>query len=843
MMRSVAFRFALRELRAGLHGFRIFLACLALGVAAIAAVGTVRSSIESGLASQGAALLGGDAEIELTYRFANDEERDWMNNNSDRLSEIVDFRSMIVTSGNAPQRGLTQVKAVDTDYPLVGNVALNNTLTLPQALNGSETHPGLVAEKLLVDRLALSEGDIVRLGSKEFVLTAVLQSYPDNGGGGFALGPRTIVRTQDLEGSGLIGAGTLFSTKYRLDLSDNTSLADLENRAKIDLPNSGLRWTDARNGAPGVADFVDRVGAFLILVGLSGLAVGGVGVSSAVRSYLNKKTSVIATLKTLGATRRTVFATYFFQVSILSIIGVGLGLVLGVLLPLAAAPLLARALPIPADFSIHLQPLFEAACYGFLASMLFTLWPLAKTENIKPAALFRGAAEQARFFPKWIFLVLTLALAGALVGLAAWFSGSVFLTLWTTGGIAASLVLLMLAASLTRFLAKHLKSTRLFQGRLVGRTALASIGGPREEAISVVLSLGLGLSVLAAVGQIDGTLRNAISSNLPDVAPSYFFVDIQNTQIDGFKDRLANDPSVSNVESAPMLRGIITQINGQPAKDVVGEHWVLDGDRGITYSAEQGPTTNVTEGEWWPPDYNGPALISFSAEEGAEMGLKIGDVLTLNILGRDISGEIANFRTVDFSTAGIGFILSMNPNALAGAPHTFISTVYADESSEAKILNDLATAYPNITAIRVRDAIDRAAALLASLASATSYGALATLLTGFLVLIGASAAGQDARIYEAAVLKSIGASRRKILISFALRGAIVGFAAGVVAIAAGLAGGWAVSTYIFDTDFTPIWSSAALIIGSGVFASIAATLAFAWRPIMAKPSTVLRNSE
>jgi len=351
---------------------------------------------------------------------------------------------------------------------------------------------------------------------------------------------------------------------------------------------------------------------------------------------------------------------------------------------------------------------------------------------------------------------------------------------------------------------------------------LGAISGPREGAASVVLSLGLGLSVLAAVGQIDGNLRNAISGDLPEVAPSYFFVDIQRDQMPGFTERLMNDPAVSRVDSAPMLRGIITRINDRPAREIAGGHWVLEGDRGVTYSEELPNNTAVTAGEWWPENYQGPPQISFAEEEALEMGIGVGDTLTVNILGRDITAEITSLRDVDFSNAGIGFIMSMNPGALAGAPHSFISTVYAEEAAEAQILRDLANQFPNITAIRVRDAIDQVTDLLSGLAAATSYGAAATLLTGFLVLIGAAAAGEGARTYEAAVLKTLGADRGRILRSFALRAAILGAAAGLVALAAGIGGGWAVSYFVMDTSFAVIWPSAIGIIGGGIIATLLA---------------------
>ncbi|MFK7838266.1 MAG: ABC transporter permease [Sulfitobacter sp.] len=835
---ALASRFARREMRGGLRGFRLFLACLALGVAAIAAVGSVRSAIEAGLTREGAALLGGAAELDFTYRFATSEEREWMQSRATRVSEIAEFRSMAVVGQD---RALTQIKAVDTAYPLVGTLELAPDLPIEQALGPVNGVPGAVMERALSDRLGLSPGDTFQLGTGTYRLSALIQREPDSAASGFALGPRTLLYKDALDGAGLLAPGTLFNSKYRLDLPTDADLANLEAEASAQFQNSGMRWTDARNGAPGVAEFVDRLSAFLILVGLSGLAVGGVGVSAAVRAYLHGKTEVIATLRALGADRATIFQTYFIQIGTLSLIGVVIGVTLGAFVPLLLSPIIEARLPVPAKFSIYPAPLIEAALYGLLTALAFTLWPLARSEDVRTATLFRDAWAGGRRLPAPRYLLVIGLLVIALVGLAGWFNGSWWLTLWTLGGIAGALAILALAAAVIRFLAR--RSARAARGRPRLRWALAAISGTGEGAGAVVLSLGLGLSVLAAVGQIDGNLRQAISGNLPDVAPSYFFVDIQKDQMPGYTERLETDPAVSRIDSAPMLRGVITQINGKQASETAGDHWVLQGDRGVTYAALPDETTRITAGTWWAEDYNGPPQISFAAEEAEEMGLRLGDSLTINILGRDITGTITSFREVDFSTAGIGFILAMNPSALQGAPHTFISTVYAEEQAEAAILRDLASQYPNITAIRVRDAIDRVSDVLASLAAATSYGALATLLTGFVVLIGAAAAGAEARTFESAVLKTLGASRAQIATSFMLRAALLGLFAGTVALFAGALGGWAVSHYVMETDFTLIWPSALLIIAGGVGATVLAGLGFAVTSLNARPAQVLRSRE
>lgn len=837
-MWGLAWRIARRELRGGLRGFGVFVACLALGVAAISAVGMVRSAIEAGLRDQGAILLGGDAQVEFTYRFATPEERAFLDGIATRVSEIVDFRSLAVAGET---RVLTQVKAVDDAYPLLGQVTLAQGADLEAALAGGDGLPGAVMDTVLAAQMGLAPGQSFQLGLQSFRLGALLEREPDSATGGFALAPRTIVRKEALAQSGLIGPGTLFDSSYRLLLPAGADLVALQAEAEAKFRDSGLRWSDSRRAAPGVAMFVERIGAFLVLVGLAGLTVGGVGVAAAVRAYLERKLATIATLKVLGAEGRLIFRIYLLQILVLSLVGVALGLGLGAGGPLVFSGLIEAALPFPADVALYPRPVLEAAVYGVLTALLFALWPLARSEKVRAAALYRGGLGQGWVHPRHI---LGLAAVGAaLVGGAVMFSGEWKLALGTAGGLAAALAVLALAGWALGQGARRLGRARVAQGRVAFRLAVAAVGAPRAETMQVVMALGLGLSVLAAVGQIDANLRAAIARDLPTRAPSYFFVDIQNDQIEGFRARLAANPEVSDVESAPMLRGVITRINGRDAREVAGDHWVVRGDRGISYAAAPPGGTKLTEGQWWAADYAGPPQVSFAAEEGAEMGLKLGDTVTVNVLGRDIEARITSFREVDFSNAGMGFVMVMNAAALQGAPHTHIATVYAAAAGEAEILREMAKAYPNITAIGIKAAIGRVAEALSAIAQATTWAASATLLTGVVVLIGAAAAGVPARIYEAAVLKTLGAARGRILASFALRSGLMGAAAGLVAIAAGAIAGWAVLVLVMESTYAFEPASALLIVAGGVGATLLAGLAFAWRPLAARPAQVLRAQE
>jgi len=836
---SLAYRIARRELRGGLSGFRVFLACLALGVAAIAAVGMLRTGIQSGLQDQGAVILGGDAEMRFTYRTASPDELAYMATIATATSEVYDFRSMALIEDD---QALTQIKAVDDAWPLNGAAVLEPAIPLAKALADHNGLPGAIMDPVLIARLDLTIGDQFTLGTQKFHLSAALIREPDSASTGFALGPRTVVHTRALAQSGLLAPGSIFETRYRLLLPPGADLAKLEEQTEAKFIETGLRWTDSRNAAPGIKMFVDRIGSFLVLVGLAGLAVGGVGISAAIRSYLETKTDTIATLKTLGASGGLIFASYLIQIAILSALGIIFGLILGALVPVLAAPLIEASLPFPTEITLAARPLIEAAFYGTLAALIFTLLPLARSENIRAAALYRGGDGSATW-PRARWLILLAGLIALLIGASAWLSGIPELAFGAAGGVLAALVILMLAAFSLRILARKLARSPWVRGRVATRAALSAIGGPRSDASSVILSLGLGLSVLAAVGQIDWNLRRAIATDLPTRAPAFFFVDIQPDQLDPFLDLMKTTPAVTEVDTAPMLRGILTRINDRPAREFAGDHWVVRGDRGISYASALPEGTKITAGAWWPDDYTGPPQVSFAAEEAAEIGLNIGDTVTVNILGRDITATVASFREVDFSNAGMGFVMTLNAAALSAAPHTHIATVYAPPEAEAALLRDTTRTWPNITAIRVREAVDRVAEALSAIATATAWAAAGTLLTGFVVLIGAAAAGVRAQIYEAALLKTLGATRGKILASFALRSAILGAAAGTVAVIAGGLSGWAVMKFVMESDyvFEPV-SALAIVIG-GILATLLAGLLFAAQPLSTRPAQTLRAQD
>jgi putative ABC transport system permease protein len=835
---------ALRELRGGLAGFRVFLACLILGVGGVAAVGSVIAAIGQGLAAEGREILGGDISIAFTYRFAEPEERAWMAAQG-AVSEVVDLRSMLATDDASSERALAQVKGVDGAYPLVGELRLAGGGSLIEMLAPRGGVYGLVMQPVLAERLGVLPGARVRLAGGLFEFRGVLEAEPDSASGGFALGPRVITLTEGLRGAGLLGAGTLFSALYRLRLPEGTDLSAMSDAFTARFPESGARWRDRRNAAPGIERFVARIGSFLTLAGLAALAIGGIGVGAAVRGYLARKTRTIAALRTIGAGAGEIFAAYSLQIGIIAGIGIVSGVVLGAALVALVGPLMADRLPVPAEFALYAEPLALAALYGALTAALFVLWPLAQLRELRPALLFREMGEGDAVWPRpgtlAVLVALALALAAAVIGL----SGAPELAAWVIGAVGAGFLLLRAAAWSARRLARRLAHAEILRRRPGLRLAFGAIGAPGGQTGEVVLALGLGLGVLAAIGQVDSNLQRLIREQLPEGSPAFFLVDIQTGQLAELRDLLEEIDGVGKIATAPMLRGVLTHLDGVPAAEAIIDPdaaWVLRGDRGVSYTTAPPEGAIVTEGTWWPEDYTGEPLVSFAEEEGRELGLALGSTITVNVLGRPISARVASFRQIEWRGLGINFLMILNPSALAGAPHSHIATVHAAPEAEVAVMRAVAGAMPNVTAVRVREQVDRVSEALGDLGAATRWASAVLLMTGLAVLIGAAGAEAERQVGEAAILKVLGAGRRRILASFALRAGLLGLLAGIVALVWGLVAAWAATRFLLDGPFVFQPGAAVAVIAGGIGLSLLAGLIFAARPLRLRPGQVLRRA-
>ena len=624
------------------------------------------------------------------------------------------------------------------------------------------------------------------IGGASFAIRAALASEPDKLSGGIGFGPRLMVSTAGLRATGLIQPGSLVRWHYRLKLparhDDAAALQTVADQARAQLPQAGWDIRTRANATPRLERDVERFTQFLTIVGLTALLVGGVGVGNAVKSHLDRRREVIATLKALGASGARVFAIYLTQVLLLALIGGAIGLALGAALPFAVAWILGPIIPLPIVPSLHAGDLALALFYGLLTALAFTLWPLGRAHDVPVGALFRDVVAPQPRRPRKLYMAFAALAALTLIALAVLLAYDRRVAVIYVLTAAAVFVLLRLVAALLMWLAGLAPRPRATGLRM----ALANIHRPGALTPTIVLSLGLGIALLVTVIEIDANLRHTFTAEMPAKAPSFYFLDIPSADADRFDAFLRKQAPGATLEDVPMLRGRIVSANGVPAEKLKPKRdtgWVLQSDRGLTYAKGVPEGSRLVAGQWWKPDYDGPPLVSFESRIAEGLGLKLGDPVTVNVLGRNITARIASLRRVDWQTLSINFIMVFSPNALRGAPHTHLATLtFADGGTaeeEGALIRAIAKTYPMVTAVQVKEAIAAIAAIVANLLLAIRGASAITLIAAALVLGGALAAGHRARVYDAVILKTLGATRMRLIGAYSAEYLLLGTATAV----------------------------------------------------------------
>jgi putative ABC transport system permease protein len=845
---SLSIRYALRELRGGLRGFYVFIACIALGVMAIAGVGSVAASLRDGLAREGRNLLGGDVAFALFQREAKPAELEFLRSRG-QVSVQATARAMARTADG--RLALVELKAVDDAYPMLGELTLTPKMPpqspLADLLAERDGKFGAAVDSTLLARLDLKIGDAVSVGEASFQIRSVVDAEPDKLAGGIGLGPRFLISEAGLRATGLIQPGSLLRWIYRVKLpagaDDDRATAALIDEAKQAAPEAGWEIRSRANASPQLERTIDRFTQFLTLVGLAALLVGGVGVANAVKSHVDRRLDVIAALKALGATGRDVFSIYLTQVIMLAALGSVIGLAAGAALPFVIVGLFGKLLPLPVVPAVHAGELALSFVYGLLTALAFGLWPLGRVHDVPVAALFREAVIAEWHRPRWrTLLLMTIVIAllvAVVIGLAydkrvaAVFVASSVVAFALLRGIAAAVM----------GLARRLPRSRLPMLRL----AVSNIYRPGALTPSVVLSLGLGLTVLVTITQIDGNLRRQFLAALPERAPSFFFIDIPAADADRFGGLLKRIEPQSTVEDVPMLRGRIVAARGVKAEDLnpsADSEWVLQSDRGLTYTGEIPKGSKIVEGEWWGPDYAGPPLVSIEKKIADGLKLKLGDEIVVNVLGRDIPAHIGNMRSVDWQGMGINFVLVFSPNAFKGAPHTHVATLttpHSDAEGDARIIKQVADAFPMVTSVRVREVMETIGGVVTNLALAIRGASAITLISAILVLGGALAAGHRHRVYDAVILKTLGATRVRLLGAYALEYLLIGLATAVFGVIAGSVAAWLIVTRLMTLSFVWQAAGAAGVVAAALIVTVGLGLAGTLLALNQKPASVLRN--
>ena len=845
MTLPISLRIAGRDMRAGTRGFRLFIACLVLGVAAIAGIGSISAAALAGIAANAQALLGGDVEVRLTHRAASDAELAAIGKLG-QVSHVVEMRAMAKPDGDALP-SLVELKAADDAYPLYGALQLTSDEPLAQLLaRRPDGSFGAVAHQVLLQRAKLKIGDALSVGQARFVITAAIEREPDATTQVFALGPRLLVSESGLAATGLVQPGSLVYHSYRVKVAPGVDRIAGAAALDAQFPEAGWRIRQLEDAGQRTRDFLESTRSYLDLIGLSALIIGGLGIANAVRAHLESKAREIAVLKCLGATAAQIGAINLATIGAMASAAIVLALGIGASAPYLFAAVLG-GLGVDLATGLYLPPLLRAAGFGALTAFAFALPFLLRAARTRPAQLFRAAALELGDASRRDILyigIAALALAALVVAssdnraLAAGFAFAATVTLGAFRGLAAAIQALAHRAQ------RRLQAATGARHRRALRFALATLGRRSAPVASIVLSIGLGLTVLIAVALIQGSILSDLERNLPAKAPSFYFIDIQPDQVDGLRDMALAVAGAGDFERVPMLRGRITKLNGVKVEQITPPkelEWVLRGDRGLTWSATPPPGAKIVEGAWWPADYRGEPLISLDQETAQGFGLKLGDSITINLLGREVTGRIANLRAVDWSSLSINFVMVFSPGLLEAAPQSNIATVRVPEAAEGALMNAVAARFPNISAIRVKDALATVVELLGQVGGAIRGTALATLGAGILVLAGAVAAGREKRIYEAVLLKMLGGSRRDIAIGYLWEFGLLAIVSAALSILLGALGAWAFLALKAETDLIFAPALIAIVLAIALFLALLLGFWGSWQALGAKAAPYLRN--
>lgn len=840
---SLALSIALRELRAGAGRLSIFVLCIELGVAAVAAIGSLSASFDEALARQGRLLIGGDLSFELIHRQADSAERAALESLGE-VSESASFRAMARSAEG--KSALVEVKAVDNAYPLYGDVSITRAERPGPVWRDPDV---VLVERTLLDRLNLDIGSKIAIGDATVTIGGILGEQPDRLADRLAYGPKLLMFRDTLAHTGLVQPGSLIRWTYRVKLpearsADKEFLVETRNNVEKQFPQSGFAIHDWTDPAPSLRRDADRFTQFISFVGLTALLLGGIGVGNAIRSYMAKKREVIATFKCLGATSRLVLLVYLIQALLLATVGIAIGLLIGALTPALLAALYADALPITLAVEPHPMPLIAAALAGLLTMVLFVLWPLGRAASVSPAVLMRAHLTEERERSPWPYAVGSAVAGIALFALAIAGSEERAITASISAGIVLAFLLLTGFGLLVQRLAAKLRRAKPTSLAL----AIASIGGPGSLARAIAVSLGLGLGLLVATALIYRALLKEIEGNIEADAPAYYFVDVEESDIGKFGDTVKAIVPDAKLDDAPMLRGRIVALKGVPAEKVEADpdaRWVLSGDRGLTYTDAVPPASTLVEGTWWPKDYSGSPLVSFDAELAKGLGLKLGDTITVNILGRNVDAKIASLRKIDWESLAINFVMVFSPNTLAGAPHRALTTLElpkgTDPALEGKVIQALSERFPLVTAVKVGDIVAAAKELLAKVMTAIKATAGVTLLIGAAVLAGAVAAGQQQRKYLAVLYKTLGATRWRIVSAELLEFGLLGLATALLSVLIATITAWALCKWAFDVTFvfSPLAVLETVLLALALVLTVGALTT--WRLLSVKAAPYLRT--
>jgi putative ABC transport system permease protein len=811
-----------------LSGLGLLWLCLAVAIAGLASVTSLASSIDRAIADNGRQLLGGDLMLSVAQREATPDERAAIDRLG-RSSKTTTTRAMLVAPDGRSL--LAELSGVDAHWRLAGQVGFGPGGKRPAGAEVAIGHE-------IAERLDLGLGDQLRIGRASYRISGVMDKSP--GASGFALAPPAIVDEAGLATSGLIQPGSLYTSSYRLLLPSGANPEAIGKAFQRRFADGGWRAVSRDEAGAGTRRFIDRLGQMLLLVALSALAIGGLGMSSAAAAFASSRRPTIAILKLVGATRRTVSTMLLAEIGLIAGLAILAGLAIGAAAPALVGRLTAGLLPVAPDTSPQWVALGEAALFGVLISFAASWRMIASATETRPARLLRGDVGNggALSWRSFILPAVALALAAGIAIVSA--SDPLF----AAEGIAAIAVLCGLFALIGLVIRRVARGAKHLGGP-VTRLGIAALDRPGAATGRLAVSLGLGLTLLVTLAGTASSILAEIDTAIPKRAPALFLVDIPRTEEAKFRGLAAARLPGAELRLVPSLRGPVTAVNGvrvTEMRDIPEGAWILRGDRGLTFASQLPPANRIVAGEWWPRDYRGPPLVSIDRDAATALGLKVGDTLTVAVLGRPITAKIASLREIDWRSFGFNFAIIFAPGVREAAPYTLMATV-APKAGESTVNfeRSLTADLPMVSAIRVSDIVAQVKSLLESIDGAVRIATGFAILMGMIVLAGSVVATRRQRSRDIVLLRLVGATRWQVTRSQLIEFALLASAVAVAAFGAGALAARLVVVELFEFPFSPDWANLALIPLGAILLAVFAAFAAALPALNVRPAQGLRE--
>ena len=843
----------LRQLRREARGsggrILFFMACLAIGVAAVVAVASLSSSLDSAVRREARQLLA--ADLKVSGRRPLPEELEKALSGREGLAR-TDLRELVtLVAGGTPSAGggarsqLVELKVVDGFYPFYGSLELEPPGPLEALLDPA----GAVVAPDLLARLGLDVGDPLKIGGQEFEIRGTVLAEPDKLSFNLTMGPRVFLSADGFERTGLETFGSRIGYRALVKVPESMTAGELEGLAEAietALPEASYYNVETYAEAqPALRQGIRRVERFLGLVALVSLLVGGIGVAQTVRAWIAGRLDGIAVLKCLGVRPREVLGLYLGQALLLGLVGSLAGAALGLLLPRVAPLILGDLIPADAIQPWQGSALLQGILLGVGIAVLFSLPPLARLLRIPPVRVLRRDAEPPPM-NRWAVALTGLVLVLGTATTATVQSHSLLLGVQFTAGLLAVVAVLALAAWGLSRLAGRLPRNR---SRIWVRHGLAALGRPGGSTLGAIVSLGMGVMVVLAMALVERHLTGQLEGDLPGTSPTAFLVDIQPDQWQGVQDLLA-ESEARGIDSLPVVVARLTAVAGTPVEELArrqeeeapedrDRRWALTREQRLTYMERLGEDNRILEGALWSdPD---SAEVSVEAGFAEELGVTVGDRLSFDIQGVPLDLLITSVRSVRWETFRLNFFLTVEPGVLEEAPQFRVATARFGTGREQAFQDRLAQAFPNVTMLRIREILEKIAGVLDRLALGVRFLGGFTVLAGLVILAGAVSAGSARRGREVALLKTLGLTRGGVLATFAVEYALIGLTAGIIGAAAGGLLSWTVLTQGMEIEWTLMPLPFALaVFGSPVLTAVAGCAA-STRALGAPPVKILQS--